>query len=890
MQRACRPAIKHIHFAHVQVLRRLLVVLALGILAALIETACAEPLYIPEQTERIDLSMHASLLEDSGGLLTLSEVQSPALAARFQPGTASVGLTRSAYWLRISLQNNTPYKLHWLLSMGDHTLDEITLYSPEIVDGLMVGYTRQSASVKLPFVQRPIDSADFVFPLVLPPGKPVDLYLRAQSSRYTRVVLHPVLWQADAYRLASKKNHIHWFLYLGMALSLGLFNLFLYFSLREKNYLYYVASVLAQVWVTCQNGVAFEYFWPDSPKIEQLTLLASNWALLAIFYLFLSQFLNLRNTARRDHRINLILIAIIGIGSTINSVALWLEWRGPDWLFQVVFPLNMLLIAAMAGNGVMAIYRMVRKGNRSAKNVLMAFLPFFVMMGFINPLASLGYIDISDWSITPAMLGSGFELVLMSLVLAARFNQVHQEKERAQADLVSGLKRSEHELELRVEQRTAELVSANLNLALSADTLRQLADVGLDITANLHAEAVFEALHRRVVSLLDAPVMEIYRTNASNTTLKRRFGWAGDQSLPMLAIDLNATDSYVALTARERQEILLKPSCGERSAADVGPTMQSALFAPLIVDQRVQGVMAIQSEKAHAYGERERMIFRTLCAYGAIALDNAGAYRQLQEAQTQLVEQEKLAALGSLVAGVAHELNTPLGNSMMMVSILQQYNAKLRAKMTSNGLRRADLEAYLDDAQDAARVITRGLNSAAELINSFKQVAADRTAAQRRTYDLQQSSHEIIATMTNQIRISGHQIELDIPDGLTMNSYPGPYGQVIASLISNALMHAFDNRPQGKMRLSARLIETDRVQIQFRDDGVGIPEAHIKRIFEPFFTTKMGQLCKGLGLSISYNIVTSILHGSIVVASAEGGGACFTLDLPLTAPEQQKDQ
>jgi signal transduction histidine kinase len=451
-------------------------------------------------------------------------------------------------------------------------------------------------------------------------------------------------------------------------------------------------------------------------------------------------------------------------------------------------------------------------------------------------------------------------------------------------------------LEVRVEERTAELKKstlelqqANASLAQAVTTLRQMGDVGRDITGNLDAEAVFDALYRHVGVLLAAPVLVIYRANPASTTLESSYVREDGQSLPKVVIPIDSPVSNAARAARERREILLDFVPDEPNPNHFPGTRQmlTAVFAPLIIDQRLLGVMSIQSDQAHAYGERELLIFRNLCAYVAIALDNANTYRQLQQTQQQLVEQEKFAALGSMVAGVAHELNTPLGNSLMMVSALQEKLDEFIAKMNAP-LKHADLTAFLDDVQEASTVMRRAIFSAAELVASFKQVAMDRTTAQRRVFDLAQTSHETIATMTNKIKLAGHLIELEIPDDIAMNSYPGPYGQVVSNFINNALLHGFEGKEHGKMRLSARALADERVQIEFEDDGVGIGEADLKRIFDPFFTTKMGQGGNGLGLSISYNIVTSLLNGSIVVDSVPGRGTRFVLDLPKVAPVQKQ--
>ena len=231
----------------------------------------------------------------------------------------------------------------------------------------------------------------------------------------------------------------------------------------------------------------------------------------------------------------------------------------------------------------------------------------------------------------------------------------------------------------------------------------------------------------------------------------------------------------------------------------------------------------------------------------------------------------------------------PIGNSLLIASTMQQKTEDVERLMNGPGLRRSDLAAYIEDAGKASALVMRGLHSAADLVNSFKQVAVDRTTEQRRQFDLQQVSNEIIATVMNRIRSSGHRIETDIAFGIAMDSYPGPFGQVITNLINNALLHAFAPAPNdgaagtGCMRLSATL-DGARVQIVFADNGGGIAEQHLSRIFDPFFTTKLGQGGSGLGLSISYNIVTALLGGTIQVASSPAGTR-FTLDLPLVAPQ-----
>ncbi|MRX10680.1 GAF domain-containing protein [Pseudoduganella sp. FT25W] len=418
-------------------------------------------------------------------------------------------------------------------------------------------------------------------------------------------------------------------------------------------------------------------------------------------------------------------------------------------------------------------------------------------------------------------------------------------------------------------------------------TLERLSAIGQEITTHLDAGAVFQALDRHVQALLPANSLAIYMCDPGCDTISRVFGIENGQPLASNTIEIDNPRANAARSLRERTEIYV---------ADAGPDdiflapgtqlMASALYVPLLVGERILGVMTVQSTRANAYGERERLIFRTLCAYGAIALDNAEAYRQLKDAQTQLVSQEKLAALGALMAGVAHELNTPIGNSLLIASTLLQKTEELEQQMNGSGLKRSSLATYLEDARKAHELVMRGLTSAANLVNSFKQVAVDRTTEQRREFNLWQVSQEVIATMMNRIRAANHRIELEMPDTIVLDSYPGPYGQVIANFINNALLHAFAREGSGSMWLRAHAPVDGRVQVTFRDNGSGIAPEHMSRIFDPFFTTKLGQGGSGLGLSISYNIVTSLMGGLITVHSSREG-TTFTLDLPLTAPENK---
>lgn len=260
----------------------------------------------------------------------------------------------------------------------------------------------------------------------------------------------------------------------------------------------------------------------------------------------------------------------------------------------------------------------------------------------------------------------------------------------------------------------------------------------------------------------------------------------------------------------------------------------------------------------------------------------------LRLAQHQIVQGEKLAALGALVAGIAHELNTPIGNSLMLASTLQDKRIDFMRKVAA-GLRRTDLNAFLDELAEGYQSLLSSLNRAADLVTGFKELAVDQTSSRRRKFDLHDIIAETAMMQAPGLRRAGVCFQNEIPAGIQMDSYPGPLGQVIGNLLNNALMHAFEGRDQGKILVCATL-QGDRVVLGFADNGQGIPPLHLSRIFEPFFTTKLGQGGSGLGLHIVYNLVTGRLCGTIRVESVVGEGTRFFITMPLVANAVKDEQ
>lgn len=262
----------------------------------------------------------------------------------------------------------------------------------------------------------------------------------------------------------------------------------------------------------------------------------------------------------------------------------------------------------------------------------------------------------------------------------------------------------------------------------------------------------------------------------------------------------------------------------------------------------------------------------------------AQAMESLQRTKGELVRSEKMAALGSLVAGVAHELNTPIGNSVTVASTLQDQTDIIRKAIEGAGVRKSEILEYLDTAAKGSELLMRNLGTARELVAGFKQVAADQASNQRRQFNLKETVEGILATLVPMYRKTPFEMECELGEGIVMDSYPGPLGQTLTNFVTNALAHAFEGRTAGTMRLVCVKRGDAHVEIRFSDDGIGIPPENRNRVFDPFFTTKLGQGGSGLGLNIVYNIVTSVLGGTIELESELGRGTSFIVVLPLNAP------
>ncbi|WP_049976228.1 HAMP domain-containing sensor histidine kinase [Azospirillum sp. B506] len=256
------------------------------------------------------------------------------------------------------------------------------------------------------------------------------------------------------------------------------------------------------------------------------------------------------------------------------------------------------------------------------------------------------------------------------------------------------------------------------------------------------------------------------------------------------------------------------------------------------------------------------------------------ALEDLRLTQADLIQAEKMASLGGLVAGVAHEINTPLGNALMGATHLQDRLAIIGRLAGEGNLRRSDFAEFQDMADELSRLMVLNLRQAADLVQSFKQVAADQTSGEERLFPLKPYLEDLAVSLSPSWRRAGHSLQVECPDFIEIDGYPGVLAQILTNLVMNSLTHAYRDGQQGHLSISAAALGPDMVTLIYTDDGKGIAPDDLGRVFDPFFTTKRGSGSTGLGLHIVYNLVVNRLGGKVAVDNRPDGGVRFTIRFP----------
>jgi signal transduction histidine kinase len=426
--------------------------------------------------------------------------------------------------------------------------------------------------------------------------------------------------------------------------------------------------------------------------------------------------------------------------------------------------------------------------------------------------------------------------------------------------------------------------------------LAALHDTALGLISRLDLNELLSALITRAGQLLGTAHGYIYLITSDGAEIERKMGLGVfSQSL---GLRLRPGEGLAGKVWQSGQPLVVADydTWPDRSSHFDYQLIRAVMGVPLRSGAQVVGVIGIAHgrESKQMFGDEEVELLSRFAQLASIALDNARLFAETQQAnaelsqtlenlkaaQRQLVEAEKMAALGGLVAGVAHEINTPVGVGVTAASLLEEKTVAFRQTYQSGQMKRSDLEKYLDLASQSSQMLLNNLHRAAELIQSFKQVAVDQSSEERRLFLVKAYLEEVLLSLHPKLKRTPLTVEVQVDDSLALDSYPGAFAQIVTNLVMNSLTHAYELGQAGRLTFQFNQ-ENGRFVFEYTDDGRGIPQEHLGKIFDPFFTTKRGQGGSGLGLHIIYNLVTQKLKGTIRCESEAGHGTRFVIEAPM---------
>ncbi|WP_449380060.1 ATP-binding protein [Bradyrhizobium sp. UFLA05-112] len=447
-------------------------------------------------------------------------------------------------------------------------------------------------------------------------------------------------------------------------------------------------------------------------------------------------------------------------------------------------------------------------------------------------------------------------------------------------------------------QLALELQEARKRQAATAEVLRLISDAPTDLPR------VFDRIVRNAARLCQSVLSAVYRSDGERVHLV-----AYDQFSPESIAAVQkaypapiASENLISVAVRERR-VVHEPDVlvsGGYSELQRTSSYRSILVVPMLRDEVAIGAIAVMRLVPQLFPKAQVELLKTFAGQAVIAIENARLFTEVQErtrqlsqsldelraAQDGLLQTEKLAALGRLVAGVAHEINTPVGTSLTVASAFANKANRFEADVARGDLRRSTLNEFIAAGREAASQIIINLNHAVDLIQSFKQVAADRNVSDRRRFDLGEVTEQVVKGLRSGLRSENLLVRVECEPNLAMNSYAGPYGQVLTNLVINSAVHAFPDGVRGSVHIAAQAHGKDKVEVLFSDDGCGMTAEVRRQAFDPFFTTRRDQGSTGLGLHIVHNIVTSRLGGRIKLETEPGAGTTFRIIVPREAPPE----
>jgi signal transduction histidine kinase len=445
------------------------------------------------------------------------------------------------------------------------------------------------------------------------------------------------------------------------------------------------------------------------------------------------------------------------------------------------------------------------------------------------------------------------------------------------------------------EKLSLELQEARERQAATSEVLSLIADSPTDL------QPVFERIVKNAARLCQSVLSAVYRRDGEHVDIVAYDQFSAESVAAVRkAYPAPLTSKNLISVALRERRVVHEPDVlisGGYSELQRTSGYRSILVVPMLRDDVAIGAIAVMRLEPQLFPKTQVELLRTFAGQAVIAIENTRLFAEVQDrtrqltqslddlraAQDSLVQTEKLAALGRLVAGVAHEINTPIGTSLTVASTLIEKTDRFEAIVASGDVRRSTLTEFMAASREAASQVMINLNHAIDLIQAFKQVATDRNISDRRTFDLGEVTEQVVKGLRFSLR-RNLTVDVECEGALAMNSYPGPYGQVITNLVLNSAVHAFPDGESGSVRIAAQALGKNSVEVLISDNGCGMSPEVRRQVFDPFFTTRRDQGSTGLGLHIVHNIVTNRLGGRIHLDTRPSAGTKIRIVVPREAP------
>ncbi len=606
------------------------------------EAVFGQTVELRDAKKKYTVAEDLSILEDSEGKLDFSQIRAGEFNDRFVPGSSfsnNFGYSSSAYWFRIRVKNFNVEQGRYLLEIANPGLDSIT-YRSQDVQGL---WRMKTVGDKLPFSSRDRRNRHFLFDLTVPVAtynhstkafdpSESEVYIRVKSTGNLHVPIS--IWQQDAFEEVNEEAQFIFGLIYGIILLMIVINLFSLVTSRMTSYLYYVLSmVFTLLLISILSGYGFQYLWPSSPLV-QAKILPLALAMLGYWTVrFARSFL--------DANLN---------APFLDSLARWALWVTlaiiPVLLFLSSQHAVYLSSGILVGNIMISIVMGLASFNKGLLVGMFFVVAFSVYLAglAIYLMVALGSVPHNFFTGYSAYFAAAMQVTLLSLGMEAKVNELRREKDKMQLKTLQTEQDAKEKLEHRVIERTQELNDQALALANSYRNIQAMSAMGQEITSTRNFEHIFNILYYYVNKVMDVLVFSVNIFHQDKNMVEHKFKMRDNERLPTVSVSMDSEDSFSVWAIKNRQEIFLNNIAEEYKnyladqSAEMGREVLSAIFIPLIVGEKVLGVMSVQSTKANAYSKQHLDIMKTLANYTAIALDNALAYGKLENSNTSILK------------------------------------------------------------------------------------------------------------------------------------------------------------------------------------------------------------------------------------------------------------